>query len=78
MDWWWPLLAAPFVGSLLGVLIARLPAGLPVVWARSRCDHCGAALWVLLALAWIDVETMLLPDALTLALFLTTSARSVS
>ncbi len=131
MGWWWPLLVAPFVGSLLGVLIARLPHGMPVAWARSRCDHCGAALeprdlvpllsyawlqgrcrrclaripafhwqieiaatavpllalaadiegpglwavsvagWLLIALAWIDVDTMLLPDALTLPLFLT-------
>jgi leader peptidase (prepilin peptidase)/N-methyltransferase len=35
-----PVLAAPFVGSLLGVLIARLPAGLPVAMARSRCETC--------------------------------------
>lgn len=131
MGWWWPLLVAPFVGSWLGVMIARLPSGMPVAWARSRCDHCGAALaprdlvpllsylwlrgrcrrcraripafhwqvelaallipalaliagirgdglwavcvagWLLLALAWIDADTMLLPDALTLPLFLT-------
>ena len=37
----WPLLAAPFVGSVLGVLVRRLPAGLPVVLDRSRCEHCG-------------------------------------
>jgi leader peptidase (prepilin peptidase)/N-methyltransferase len=35
-----PLLAAPFVGSLLGVLIVRLPVGLPVAVARSRCETC--------------------------------------
>jgi leader peptidase (prepilin peptidase)/N-methyltransferase len=34
-------LAAPFVGSLLGVLIRRLPAGRPVAWARSACESCG-------------------------------------
>ena len=39
-----PLLAAPFVGSVLGVLILRLPAGRPVVLARSACEDCGAAL----------------------------------
>lgn len=39
-----PLLAAPFVGSVLGVLIRRLPAGRPVVLARSACEGCGAAL----------------------------------
>lgn len=120
------LLAAPFVGSLLGVLIRRLPAGGPVGFARSRCTGCHVALsaaemvpllsyaalgglcrrcgsaigrfhplvelaglalaalavavdpgralvacalgWPLLALAWIDIETMTLPDALTLPL----------
>lgn len=35
-----PVIAAPFVGSFLGVLIARLPAGLPVALARSRCEAC--------------------------------------
>ena len=120
------LFAGPFVGSLLGVLIRRLPVGAPVGFARSRCAGCDAALsarelvpllsyaalgglcrrcgatigrfhplvelaglvlaglavaadpgrawvacalgWPLLALAWIDVETMTLPDALTLPL----------
>lgn len=36
------LLMAPFIGSFLGVLILRLPAGRSVVWSRSRCDTCGA------------------------------------
>lgn len=40
------LLAAPFVGSFLGVLIERLPAGRPVVWSRSACPHCGGTLAV--------------------------------
>ena len=35
-----PVIAAPFVGSFLGVLIARLPAGRPVVMDRSRCETC--------------------------------------
>jgi leader peptidase (prepilin peptidase) / N-methyltransferase len=35
-----PVLAAPFIGSFLGVLIARLPVGLPVALARSRCEAC--------------------------------------
>ena len=39
-----PLLLAPFVGSFLGVLIARLPHGRPVALARSACDHCGTPL----------------------------------
>ena len=34
------LLAAPFVGSFLGVLIKRLPAGRPVAIGRSACDNC--------------------------------------
>jgi leader peptidase (prepilin peptidase)/N-methyltransferase len=36
-----PVLLAPFIGSFLGVLILRLPAGRPVVFARSCCDRCG-------------------------------------
>ena len=47
----WPGLAdligvvlAPFVGSFLGVLIERLPAGSPVVVGRSACPHCGVRL----------------------------------
>jgi leader peptidase (prepilin peptidase)/N-methyltransferase len=38
------LLAAPFVGSFLGVVIDRLPAGRAVLVGRSRCDACGATL----------------------------------
>ena len=44
-----PLLAlilAPFVGSFLGVLIRRLPAGRPVALARSACEACGHRLGV--------------------------------
>ncbi len=43
-SWLVPLLAAPFIGSFLGVLIRRLPAGRPVVFARSACESCGQAL----------------------------------
>ncbi len=122
------LIAAPFIGSFLGVLVRRLPTGETAVWGRSRCDachapltvfdlvpllsflvlrwscrHCGARIdpfhfriemaalaiavwavavdgsaagpdcvlgWALLALAWIDAEHMILPDALTLPLLL--------
>jgi leader peptidase (prepilin peptidase)/N-methyltransferase len=42
--WSWPLLAAPFVGSFLGVLITRLPGRAPVALARSACPHCGTRL----------------------------------
>lgn len=38
------LLAAPCVGSFLGVLIVRLPAGRPVAFDRSACPACGARL----------------------------------
>lgn len=41
MPWLWPVLAAPFVGSFLGVLVTRLPGDEPVVWGRSACDSCG-------------------------------------
>jgi len=125
------IIAAPFVGSFLGVVIRRLPAGDEIVAARSRCDHCGTVLgprdlvpllswakargrcrhcgaglgwfypvielaaiavavssvvahggdparlwldcflgWTLLAIAWIDVEHLILPDILTLPLLL--------
>ncbi len=121
-----PLLAAPFAGSFLGVLIRRLPQDRPWMMVRSACDGCGAPLqardlvplasyaalrgrcrrcgraigrfhpavelaaiaiaawaawadpdqvwqncllgWGLLALAWIDLEHMRLPDVLTLPL----------
>lgn len=136
MAWIWPLLAAPLIGSLLGVLILRLPAGRPVGIARSACETCGAPVaaydlvpllsfaalrgrcrrcaaaiapfhwqvelaavlvpvsallagllgaplwaacaagWTLLALAWIDANCMLLPDALTLPLLLAGLAAS--
>ena len=37
-------LAAPFVGSFLGLLVVRLPAGGAVAWGRSRCSHCDEVL----------------------------------
>ena len=46
--WMWAVIAAPFVGSFLGVLIVRLPVGMPVAWrsgwARSACPHCAREL----------------------------------
>ena len=42
--WWLPVLAAPFVGSFLGVLVIRLPKGEPVVLSRSRCGWCNHVL----------------------------------
>jgi leader peptidase (prepilin peptidase)/N-methyltransferase len=41
---WGMVLAAPFIGSFLGVLVRRLPEGRPIAWARSRCEGCGAVL----------------------------------
>jgi leader peptidase (prepilin peptidase)/N-methyltransferase len=41
---WGMVVAAPFVGSFLGVLVRRLPAGRPIIWARSRCETCGTLL----------------------------------
>ncbi len=38
------IVAAPLVGSFLGVVIDRLPAGRPIALGRSRCDACGATL----------------------------------
>jgi leader peptidase (prepilin peptidase)/N-methyltransferase len=44
LTWLPPVILAPFIGSFLGVLIRRLPAGQPVVAARSRCESCRQAL----------------------------------
>ncbi|WP_246130421.1 prepilin peptidase [Nitrospirillum pindoramense] len=41
------ILIAPIIGSFLGVLVERLPAGRPVAWARSCCDACGHILGTL-------------------------------
>ncbi len=40
----WPIAAGPFAGSVLGVLVRRLPAGRPVALARSACETCGHVL----------------------------------
>ena len=42
-----PILVAPFVGSFLGVVVQRLPAGRSIVRGRSGCDRCGRRLGVL-------------------------------
>lgn len=39
-----PLLAAPFIGSFLGVIIHRVPRDQPMLLARSQCAACGAQL----------------------------------
>lgn len=40
----WSVLAAPFVGSFLGLLVRRLPLGRPVASGRSRCRRCDSRL----------------------------------
>lgn len=42
--WMWPVVAGPFVGSFLGVLIVRWPAGGSVLRPRSACPQCGRRL----------------------------------
>ncbi len=42
--WIFLLVAAPFVGSFLGLVAARLPDGRTVVFGRSACPHCGRPL----------------------------------
>ena len=125
--WIWPVLAAPFVGSFLGVIVTRADSPRSILWGRSACDHCGQGLaprdlvpivswlgsrgrcrhcgasvsafypaielaalaipvwstavasgwlmaascllgWTLLALAFTDIRSFLLPDFLTLPL----------
>ena len=41
---WVLLLIAPFIGSFLGLIIRRLPDGLPIAFARSVCEECGVRL----------------------------------
>jgi leader peptidase (prepilin peptidase)/N-methyltransferase len=41
---WSLVIAAPVIGSFLGVLIRRLPEGLSFAGSRSRCEACGTAL----------------------------------
>jgi leader peptidase (prepilin peptidase) / N-methyltransferase len=41
---WGLVIAAPFVGSFLGVLVRRLSDGRPTLLARSRCETCGTVL----------------------------------
>jgi leader peptidase (prepilin peptidase) / N-methyltransferase len=43
---WSLVMASPFIGSFLGLLIQRLPDAAPIARGRSRCDACGAPLRV--------------------------------
>lgn len=44
VEFWFIVLLAPISGSFLGVVVDRLPAGRPIGFARSACDHCGVPL----------------------------------
>jgi leader peptidase (prepilin peptidase)/N-methyltransferase len=41
---WGLLIAAPVIGSFIGVLIRRLPDRHPILWSQSKCEGCGAKL----------------------------------
>lgn len=43
-EWIYPLLVSPFVGSFIGVVIARLPVGQSIVIGRSACPKCSHVL----------------------------------
>lgn len=56
---WLPLVLAPFIGSFLGTLVVRLPAGEGVIAGRSRCDRCRHVLsaWELLPIvSWLALH----------------------
>jgi leader peptidase (prepilin peptidase) / N-methyltransferase len=40
----WPLAVAPVIGSFLGVVVRRLPAGRSVIRGRSACPDCSHVL----------------------------------
>jgi prepilin signal peptidase PulO-like enzyme (type II secretory pathway) len=44
---WAVIVASPVIGSFLGVVVERLPAGRQFLWGRSQCDACGHTLGVL-------------------------------
>jgi leader peptidase (prepilin peptidase) / N-methyltransferase len=55
-DWLFLILAAPFIGSFLGVAATRFPTRESVVFGRSACPHCGhrlAARDLVPILSWI-------------------------
>src|SRR5260221_9908382 len=42
--WFWPVIAAPFVGSFLGVVVTRARVPPSILVGRSACDPCGQRL----------------------------------
>lgn len=66
------LVAAPFVGSFLGLVALRTPKGVSVVTGRSRCDACGkslGALDLIPVLSWIASGARCRHCAISLPLF---------
>jgi leader peptidase (prepilin peptidase)/N-methyltransferase len=56
---WVTIIASPFIGSFLGVVIIRLPARRPIALGRSECDVCGQALGpldLIPFLSWIGLR----------------------
>jgi leader peptidase (prepilin peptidase)/N-methyltransferase len=45
-SWIWLLVAAPAIGSFLGVLAVRLPRGEGIAFSRSACRSCGHTLGI--------------------------------
>jgi leader peptidase (prepilin peptidase) / N-methyltransferase len=41
LNWLFPVLAAPLIGSFLGVVAARFPNHLSALFGRSACPQCG-------------------------------------
>jgi leader peptidase (prepilin peptidase)/N-methyltransferase len=41
-SWVWPVLLSPFIGSFLGVIVARAESPRGIVFGRSACARCGA------------------------------------
>ena len=39
--WIWPVIAAPFIGSFLGVVVTRARLPQSILTGRSACDRCG-------------------------------------
>lgn len=58
-NWFWPVVLAPFIGSFLGVVVARAETPESIVFGRSVCALCGNGLraWELIPLgSWIALR----------------------
>jgi len=54
--WIWLVVAAPFIGSFLGVVVTRAESPQSILWGRSACAHCNHRLepWDLLPIvSWL-------------------------